>query len=197
MAALLEYDSQRHVYYRDAREIPSVTQILEAAGLVSNFMKDEAAAKRGTDVHAWTAADDTHGVDLRSVPKEYRGYLRAWRKYRVDSGFYPTVIEERMDSEIWGYAGRIDRIGMRSTLDARKFIDVITDIKTNKSGAVPAYVKYQLVAYAHAYAPGQIFERIAVALKPDGSYNCKVYGIQDFQIDLAEWLQIVEKVKNI
>lgn len=199
MDKFLEYDSKSHRYFTDGKHLPSVTQILDAAGLVSQHCRDEEGRWRGSEVHALCADDDANPgirLDLRTVDPRLRGYMRAWRKYRQDSGFIPTEIERRIDDHANGYSGRFDRAGFRPTSDPTYFQDMIIDLKTSKAGSVADYVRYQLVAYAHAFKPNHLFERIAVALKPDGTYRCKVYSQMEFQSDLAKWLQILNTVKE-
>lgn len=189
--AYLEYSDREHRYFADGREMPSVTQVLDAAGLISQFCKDDEAAARGTEVHRLTAFDDVKPLDLRTVPTGLRGYLRAWRKYRRDTGFTPYLIERRVDSREHGYSGRFDRLGYTPGS-----LGIVLDIKTSKTGAVPEYARLQLVAYGLAYDPTRIFERIAVSLRPNGSYNTKPYPITAYFIDRAEWLSILENVKE-
>ena len=57
--AFLEYSDREHAYYVDGRELPSVTTILDRAGLISRFCKDDLAAARGTEVHRLCAKYDT------------------------------------------------------------------------------------------------------------------------------------------
>jgi hypothetical protein len=169
-----------------------VTQILQAGGHVSDYCKDPEARDRGVDVHDLCAKDDVSPLDLRSVPARLRGYLRAWRRYRCDTGFAPTLIEHRIDCDGFRYAGRFDRLG---TLPGQK-LQFLIDIKTAKSGAIPKYARLQLVAYGFALAPQQIFGRITVSLKPDGSYNTMPYSIESYQSDRAEWLQLVKETEE-
>lgn len=197
-APFLEYSDSKHRYYADGQDRLSVTQVLNAAGLVSPYSMDEEARWRGSEVHALCAQEDEAGkpLDLRKVDARLRGYIKAWRNYRAQSGFIATAIEQRIDDHENGYAGRFDRLGFRPTRDPLKFQDVILDIKTAKSGSVADYVRYQLVAYAHAHRPNHIYERIAVALMPNGQYRCKVFPMERFAIDRAEWLQILKKVQE-
>lgn len=188
----LEYSDKHHKYYADGREMISVTQVLNAAGLVNKFCMQEEAAWRGSEVHRLCAEDDGQGLDLRKVPKQFRGYLRAWRQYRIDSGFSPVLIEQRIDDHRNGYAGRLDRVGYRHG----QAISTVLDIKTTKTGAIADYVRFQLVAYGHALRPNHLFERIAVALKPNGTYNVKVFGQLDFKNDLVKFLEMLRTVKE-
>jgi hypothetical protein len=201
MTSFLEYSDRDHKYYADGRLRLSVTQILNKAGMISEYCRDAEAQWRGSEVHELCAVDDdplSPGVDLRKVDPRLRGYIRAWRLYRRDSGFMCEAggIERRVDAQGHGYAGRLDRVGFRPTSDPLKFQQVILDIKTSKTGTVADYVRYQLVAYAWAYKPGHIFERIAVALRPDGQYRCKVFPMHEFQADLAKWFSILNSVKG-
>lgn len=186
---LLEYSEQDHAYYADGKNFPSVTELLNRAGLISDFCKNNPQATwRGQSVHTLTAIDDRERLDLRTVPVELRGYLKSWRNYRKDTGFTPTLIEERVDHPERGYSGRLDRAG--GFFSDR--LQAIVDIKT---GAVTPWTRLQLTAYAHAL--GVVCMRVAVGLKPDGTYKVQIYPIENYQIDLAEWLSIVERMCEI
>lgn len=196
-APYLEYSDHLHRYYVSGREIPSVTQILNRAGLVSQYCIDGEAQWRGSEVHRLCAEEDANGeqLDLRRIDPRLRGYIRGWRLYKQESGFLSVAIEERVDDPGGQYCGRLDRAGVR--MDAKgETIPMIVDLKTSKTGSVADYVRYQLVAYAAAFQPGHIFERVAVALKPDGRYNCRVYSTKDFQTDLHKWFHILGSVKE-
>lgn len=190
-AQYLEYSDTGHRYFADGVELPSVTQILDAAGLVSPFCRDAEAAWRGSEVHRLCAIDDRNGLDMRTVPASLCGYVRAWRKYRQDSGFSHSLIEWRVDDLKHGYSGRLDRVGFRNGAT----FTTILDIKTSQNGAVADYVKYQLVAYAAALGR-EMYERMAVSLKPDGTYNVRIFPVMEFNQDLAEWRRIVKQVRE-
>lgn len=188
-APFLEYSDTEHRYFADGRELISVTQVLNIAGLVSPFCMQEEARWRGSEVHRLCAVYDGEGLDLRTVPAKLRGYIKAWKAYRHDSGFAPTLIEQRVDDHVNRYAGRIDRVGNRRDADWPTIIDL-------KTGAVPDYTRYQLAAYAHGLRPNHIFERIGVQLKPDGRYSVKVFDRMDFNADLARFLQMLKTAQE-
>lgn len=192
VAVFTEYSEDEHRYFVDGRELPSVTQILDASGLISPFCKDEEARFRGTQIHELTAKDDVTPLDLRKVPRAFRGYVRAWRKYRRDTGFMPTLIEHRIDSQELGYSGRFDRLGVRRG----QHFEVLLDIKTTKSGAIPDYSRLQLSGYALAHDARKVFERITVTLMPDGRYSSKPWPIHTNLIDRAEWMRLVKNYKQ-
>lgn len=189
MTAFLEYSDSEHRYFADGREVLSVTQVLNLAGLVSPFCMQEEARWRGSEVHRLCAVSDGEGLDLRTVPSKLRGYIRAWQQYRKDTGFEPTLIEQRIDDHVHHYSGRLDRVGTRRGQTSLTIIDL-------KTGAVPDYAKYQLAAYAHGLRPNHVFERIGVQLKPDGKYSSKVFSQMDFNADLAKFLQMLRTVKE-
>lgn len=196
MTAFLEYSHEAHAYYVNGRELPSVTTILDRAGLISQFCKNDVAAARGTEVHRLCALDDAvpggHDLDLRKVPTGLRGYILAWRRYRTDAGFIPAMIEQRVDSIEHGYSGRLDRVGVRRG----QTLLTLLDIKTAKSGAIADYVRLQTAAYALALDPEKVFERACISLRPDGRYNSLHYPAWKHHADRAEWLGIVRKVKS-
>lgn len=202
--AYLEFDPNQHAYFDDGIEVPSVTQILDRAGMISSFCRDEQARWRGQSVHKLcelydrtelinrTQSAKEKGLDFRKIPDELKGYVRAWQRYLKESEFIPVEIEKRIDSITAGYAGTLDRLGFLPTSN----LPVILDIKTSKAGTIAPYVRLQLTAYGYGYEPKKIFQRVAVALRPDGRYSCKSYPTDNYQIDVAEWLELVNKYKG-
>jgi len=190
--AFLEYSDAEHKYYADGKELPSVTTILDAAGLISPFCKDEIARYRGSMVHEYTVADDMSRLDFRKVPQHLRGYIRAWRSFRLISEFKPTLIEHRVDSIEHGYSGRFDRFGFRKG----QTLPTLLDIKTSKTGAIPEYARLQLAAYSMALGPTKAYERMAVALMPNGQFKLAIYPVKQHFIDRAEWLGLLNRYQT-
>lgn len=182
----LEYSEASHRYYVNGREVPSVTAIIKSAGLMSEFAMDADAALRGTEVHRYCAMSDTDGVHLQQVPARFRGYIKAWRQYQKDAGFACIEVERRVDDPNFEYAGRLDRVGLRGMNSIKTLLDI-------KTGVVPDWAKYQLVAYGAAYLvrPGQVCERAAVQLKPDGTYKVRTWPLSEFYQDLAAFRQML------
>lgn len=189
----LEYSESAHKYYADGKELPSVTTILDAAGLISPYCKDEEARYRGSRIHEYTSLDDVSRLDFRKVPRHLRGYINAWRNFRAISDFKPTLIEHRVDCLELGYSGRFDRLGKRKG----QALSTLLDIKTSNSGIAPDYARLQLAAYSYALDPTKVFDRMAVVLMPEGGqFRIKVYPAKDHFIDRAEWLGLVAKHKE-
>jgi hypothetical protein len=178
------FDAERHIYTLDGRVLPSVTQILEATGLVDFSRVSEgvlsAAQWRGSAVHHACHLDDEGDLDESTVEPEHHGYLSAWRKFKAESGFVPEVIEQPAYSIAYGYAGIPDRIGAFRPAP----LPAIVDLKT---GAIQPSVRWQLAAYAHLHSilphrPG-VFKRIAVRLMPSGAYVVKFFSRADLARD--------------
>ena len=187
MGHFFEYSDAEHAYYKDGILVPSVTQILADAGLLSPFRFNKEAADRGTRVHELCAQDDAARLRGRQIPKPLRGYLDAWRLWRMVAGFQPELSEARVDCDDPLYAGRLDAVGTRNGQTAYR---TIVDIKT---GVVGEATGLQLVAYAHALEHGEVMERIAVQLKPNGTFAIKLWKPADFSIDLYRWLALARE----
>lgn len=109
---------------------------------------------------------------------DYRGYVAAWENAKRDLGLNIQLIEHRVSDPTHGYAGTMDRlVYWKSRL-------TIIELKT---GAIQPVTALQLVAYGNAYSPGQVFERIAVQLKPDGQFRVKHYELGEYTNDLHDF----------
>jgi hypothetical protein len=139
----LTFDAREHRYYVDGQEVPSVTQIIDAAGLIDHTWHNDEARARGQRVAVATALDDNGELDLAKVPTEDCGYINAWRSFRADSKCAIKAIEHQVVGPNNQYAGRIDRIGSVGDCPCS-----IIDIKT---GQPERWHGIQIGAYQHAY----------------------------------------------
>lgn len=175
-----QFSAHDHAYRVDGVRLPSVTQILQGAGLASYdaVVPDLLERKRqiGTAVHAWTARFDAPGADEAALWDEAIGsliepYCLAWAEFREQSGFQPGLIEHMFAAEHHGmrYAGTADRAGRLNDSD------YVVELKTSASPA--RWWGLQLMGYAVALQqPARVLRRrIAVQLKPDGSYAVHEY----------------------
>lgn len=142
MGKELKFYDEGHVYEYGGVVIPSVSELLrfmsrEVYGSIDKFILD-AAAERGTAVHAATQALDEHGtVDCQDG---IVGYVEAYAKFRREHSVDWKYIEQPYAHPTMLYAGTIDRAGW---LDGTP---VILDIKTNTAVKKPL-VKAQLNGY--------------------------------------------------
>jgi hypothetical protein len=162
----IEFVEDIHEYRVDGTVIHSVTQILQATGVVDySYMPAsvrEAALIRGRKVHAATHFDDEGDLDESSISDELLGYVAAWRQYRAFSGFTPELIEHRGFNAEYRYAGTLDRLG---TIGGKR---TLVDIKTNTA---EPWVACQLAAYAGFFKDPRTYHRVCVELHRDGTYS--------------------------
>lgn len=193
----IDFDADSHTYTgKSGRKLPSVTQLLDAAGYDSwlRYVPKATlalAAERGTFAHELTALIDKRKLDLSKLQKlypEWAGYGLAWARFRVCKNFEHVAIEPKIWNPELGYAGRTDRAGLYQRPQARFRAPAILDIKT---GQFPKSVWLQMMGYAQAY-PFPYMERICVLLKPDGTFKVDSRDPKHWVADAAQWRRIVE-----
>jgi hypothetical protein len=184
----LTFEESLHRYYRDGVWLPSVTAVLQSAGLIDyDFLSAEdrpRAMERGRDVHRAAQQHDEGSLAEETVPDEIRAYLRGWRAFRQDYGFQPTLVEHRVYNLRHGYAGCIDRTGR-----TRDGSEIIVDVKT---GVAPAWTSVQLAAYADCLPHPRTHLRRAVELHRNGTYKVIPYETSDYQRDLDTFARALE-----
>jgi len=173
------FDPVTHTYREGDRVIPSVTQILEGNGLIDldGIPGSTLEAKRelGQSVHAACHYLDENDFDYSTMRPEWAPYLDGYLKFSEEVGFTPDP-EWIEKSGVHAFNGMkfgftVDRVGRISTIKQR----CVLDLKTAYSPS-PSW-KLQLAAYAMVVPvkPGEVLSRVAVQLKPDGSYKAHIY----------------------
>lgn len=188
----VEFHEGNHVYKVGGKPVISVTKILAHCGIINTrFYKGTEALDRGTAVHDLTARrDQGEALKFSHIPVKFRGFVRAWDAFRSDTGFTPTLVEHRVLCESPLYAGTLDRLGKFSASDA---VETLIDLKTHNSGRVATWVKYQLVGYGHALNARRVYQRMGVALHPDGSYAVTRFPPTEWTVDLAYFLHAAQQ----
>lgn len=179
---VLTFDSETHTYRVGDEIIPSVTQILKDIGLIDTTHFKPEHSERGTTVHEATQFWDETGMEDDTIPEELLGYLEGWKKFREETGFTPSHIEQPLYST-QGYAGTVDRIGK-----THKINPILLDIK---SGPPQPWHRLQLAAYALMVKSElriPIWECWGVHLKKDGKYSVETYRSID---NSADWLAVL------
>lgn len=176
------FEPESHLYRLNGSKVPSVTQVLKSVGIIDDSWFTEHSAWRGSVVHMVCQLEDEGDLDEASVAPEVTGYLEAWRRFKLDTGFVAEVNEEPMFSTKLGFAGTPDRIG--TVFDCSR---TVVDLK---SGAVQKAARIQLAAYQiladeNGY---RAINRVAVQLKPDGKYRCSPYDARTMKHDRALFL---------
>jgi hypothetical protein len=197
------FDPHTHTFTRpDGSRVFSVTQILAKAGICDYSAVPQAnrdrGMRRGTSVHWLTQLDDQGALDYRTVPKSLRPYRKAYRTWVKRSGFNCLLIEQEFMRD--DFAGIVDRAGtFPATTMYYDGSKAVLDIKTGT--ALQDWVKYQLCAYSVGIEPriglAKFIRRIALLLRPDGTYSIKEYPLCTWDLDYATFRKAVQKAYEI
>jgi hypothetical protein len=185
-APQLELHRETHTYTLGDHVLPSVTQIIKAAGLVDTTWFTETGRQTGDDVAYLTELYDREQHDKVAMILDERpelgGYLDAWSLFLGQSGFDIEQIEGRVYCT--NVAGTFDRYGYLGGYPT------VVDIKRY---AHTPWHGVQLAGYAFAHAPfGDVepYRRAGVHLKADGTY--KLHRFED-PADYEIWHAIVRQ----
>lgn len=168
----LTYDDASHSYFLDGVRIPSVTEVLQGAGLTDFSAVPAAVLKAacafGKAVHLACEFHDRGVLDEDALDPALKPYLEGWKKFKQFCDFAPNEIEQPIYSSTYRFAGTPDRVGLLCGGFA------IVDIK---SGADNPATAIQLAGYA--LIVNDVIKkpiiRIAVLLDRDGKYRIKEY----------------------
>ena len=176
----IEFNEARHEYRVEGVVWPSVTQVLDSMGLFPQYpaAQRDFYLARGAAIHLATGHYDNNC--LGRYDDRLHGFIDAWKNFRRDSGFTPTLVEYRVASPAFQYVGTTDRVGL---LDGQV---TIIDLK---AGEPPVCAALQTAAYRKAYfeTDGVLAERrLAVRLSSDAKYSATEY--RDHTGDERYWL---------
>lgn len=169
------YEPEDHSYWLDDRRLPSVTQVLSVLsnGYPAAVSAETLDHKRrlGQMVHRACELDDLGTLDESTVDPRIAPYLAAWRRFRADTGFVPTLIEERGYSREHGYGGTLDRVG--EIANALSIVDIKIVAKLTPVTALQTAGYAQLVLEMRG---AEVKHRYAVQLRGgDAQYRCERY----------------------
>lgn len=109
----------------------------------SRYAVRDAAAKRGTEVHA--LAERLIGGESVEPPEELAGHVEAYVRFLDDFEPEPVMVEAVVANYSVGYAGSLDLVARFPSLGQT----LLCDVKTNRSG-VYGETSFQLAAYRYA-----------------------------------------------
>lgn len=164
----LEFYDKSHVYELDGERIPCVSDLCRF--IHKEIYKDaplwqmEAAADRGTKVHAATEALDKTG--RAEIEDSYLPYLQAYAKFRQEHDVQWELIEYADYHPELMYAGTIDRYGMVDGY--RTLADLKTTCRVYKPLCGASLNLYRLILETRQ----KTVERLMIIhLKKDGTYK--------------------------
>lgn len=172
----LEFYDKSHVYELDGERIPCVSDLCRF--IHKEIYKDaplwqmEAAADRGTKVHAATEALDKTG--RAEIEDGYLPYLQAYAQFRQEHEVQWELIEYADYHPELMYAGTIDRYGI---VDGRKtLLDVKTTYQCHKPLCTASLNLYRKIIELRGYEVEQL---LILHLKKDGNYKLVQIAIDD------------------
>ena len=109
----LVFEPEEHVYSVDGEVLPSVTGIVDSAGLFPFGRANESPTfymERGRVVHSVCQFDDEGTLDEETVDEIAAPRLEAWRKFRRESKVKIIANETPLWHPRLRYAGTLDRL---------------------------------------------------------------------------------------
>ncbi len=174
--SILQYFDRGHIYMLEGERIPCVSDLCRF--LHREIYKDaplwqlEAAADRGTKVHAATEAlDKTGRVEIED---EYLLYLQAYVQFRQEHDVQWELIEHSDYHPELMYAGTIDRYGLVDGI--RTLMDLKTTYTVYKPLCGASLNLYRLILEAREK---QVERLMILHLKKDGTYRTVWIDIDD------------------
>lgn len=164
----LTFHEQEHIYMLGDEQLPCVSDLCRF--LHREIYKDapkwqvEAAAERGTAVHAAAEALDTTGK--AQISEEYLPYLLAYKAFLKDYAPSWDLIEAPLYHLEHRYAGTIDRFG--SVRGEATLIDIKTTYTVYKPLCRAQLNLYRLMLIARGYPVHRMY---ILHLKRDGTYK--------------------------
>ena len=192
MSNEFRFDKADHSYWLGKTRLIGVSDAIQAAGLkdFSRIAPDvlEHARQRGTAVHSACHYLDEGDLDWATVSPEIEPYVRAWERFKKETGVELLGIEKPLFHATLGYAGTPDRVVI---LYPHKGI---IDLKTYAPDAVTGI---QLAGYSYLeFGPQPTLDapkRWGLWLKDDGKYSLKTYEDRGDEriflacLDLCKW----------
>lgn len=162
------FEAETHTYRLDGVVVPSVTQIIQAAGLsgLENVNPDllERNAAFGNAVHKAVELQCRGTLDIGSVDDPVKPYLKAWGKFVADFNYVSFEQEFRgVDKAI--------RVGF--TIDNIGYINGQTVIIDLKTGTMKSSDIIQSCAYGKLYPTKRI---MLVYLKEEDYKSLEIKG---------------------
>jgi hypothetical protein len=173
---ILQFFDKGHIYTLEGQRLPCVSDLCRF--LHREIYKDaplwqmEAAADRGTKVHAATEALDRTG--RAEIEDDYLPYLQAYALFLKEHDVQWELIEHPDYHPAHRYAGTIDRYGMADGF--KTLLDIKTTYKVYKPLSGASLNLYRLMLEAR----GKTVERLLILhLRKDGSYKLLRFDADD------------------
>ena len=174
--SILQFFDKGHIYMLDGERLPCVSDLCRF--LHREIYKEapiwqlEAAADRGTKVHA--ATEDLDKTGRAEIEDEYLPYLQAYVQFRQEHDVQWELIEYADYHPELRYAGTIDRYGLVDGI--RTLLDIKTTYTVYKPLCGASLNLYRLILEAREK---QVERLMILHLKKDGTYRPVWIDIDD------------------
>lgn len=172
----LTFCENGHVYMLDGEQLPCVSDLCRF--LHREIYKDapkwqmEAAAERGTTIHAAAEALDKHGS--APISEEHLPYLQAYKAFLQEHRPSWDLIEQPLYHPEHRYAGTIDRFGALHGEAA--LIDIKSTYTVYKPLCRAQLNLYRLMLIARGYPVHRMY---ILHLKRDGTYKLIPFEVDE------------------
>ena len=175
-----------HTYWDGDRRIHSVTEIMQAGGIIDTAWYTEEARQRGTQVHKAIHLLTENDLDHSILDPELMPFVEAFNDFQLATGFQKLLSEQTVYSESQDYAGRFDLYG---SLNGWK---VLIDIKTEHA---PPWIGIQIASYAQAMKEMgfRVDKTFGLELKKNGRF--RLWQHND-PVSLGKFLTALEGLRN-
>lgn len=172
----LTFLDKGHIYLLDGERIPCVSDLCRFLNREiyadAPVWQMEAAADRGTKVHAATEALDASGK--AEIEIEYLTYLQAYARFLQEHEVIWELTEHSGFHPEYRYAGTIDRYG---TVDGKKtLLDIKTTWVLHKPLCGASLNLYRMILEARGIPVEQL---MILHLKKDGRYRLAPFSFDD------------------
>jgi hypothetical protein len=202
----LMFDAERHEYFLDGFQLPSVTGILRESGLFQLDLNPtqpwaleilNKARARGTAVHKLVHYYNERDLDWASVDPHWRPYLEAWVRYTEERRVRPLLCEFRLASRRLKCCGtgdllcEIDGDGWLLDFKTGDPEDVAADLQTAGYLLMAHEWRAEDPKLAAVLDQFPIWRRASVRLMQTGKYHTTEYRdtreLRHFQLAAAMW----------
>lgn len=170
--ARLIFDEASHTYTLGDRVLPSVTSIMQDAGLCdfSAPWFTESVRTRGQLVHAAIALDIEGDLDDETLDPVLEGYVAGWRQFLIETGAAVEHSERRVCDPVLGFAGTLDSIVRMQDANGRTRRTLLDFKPATYPSVGPQTAAYAMCADA-LYPEPVFFARAALILPGNGTYK--------------------------
>lgn len=167
MGEMLTRDAEHHYFWKGQR-VPGVSEVLAPYSEFAKFAVDdermEQYRERGRAVHSLCELFDRGRLNHAELDDIGKLYVTQWQLFLREVGFTPVLIEHMAYSKSFGFAGQLDRYGVRTVKGKEK--KMLVDIKSGVPGRTTGQ---QTAAYSQLVREDfgeNVDERWAVHLTP-------------------------------